>query len=101
MAQLAGEILGPTEGVWRLDVGENACALGAAQKALWSDQRGEGEQRKSFEKFLEERWREEDFARKVDVGYREGVWEDYQVGVEALAAAEQRVLERERNASKT
>ena len=97
IAQLAGEILGPTEGVWRLDVGENACALGAAQKALWSDQRGESEQRKSFERFLEERWREEEFARKVDVGYRQGVWEDYQVGVEALAAAEEEVLRRERN----
>ena len=106
IAKFTGEILGPTEGVWRLDVGENACALGAAQKALWSDLRGTGPggnhadgngggNGKRFEEFLEERWKEEDFAKKVDVGYREGVWEDYQVGVEGLKRAEEEVLRME------
>ena len=106
IARLAGEILGPTEGVWKLDVGENACALGAAQKALWSDLKytnggndGDGEGAKingqSFEDFLQERWQEEKFARKVDVGYRRGLWEDYQVGVEGLKRAEEEVLRME------
>ena len=77
-------------------MGENACALGAAQKALWSGLRGNGNGNgKSFEAFLEERWREEEFTKRVDVGYREGVWEDYQVGVEGLKRAEEEVLRME------
>ena len=40
IAQLVGEILGGVEGVYRLDVGGNACALGSAYKAVWATEKG-------------------------------------------------------------
>ncbi|KAI4149703.1 MAG: hypothetical protein LQ340_004489, partial [Diploschistes diacapsis] len=43
IAALAGQVLGGSEGVYRLDVGQNACALGAAYKAVWAAERKEGE----------------------------------------------------------
>lgn len=43
IAKLAGEILGGVEGVYRLDVGGNACALGSAYKAVWAVERKPGE----------------------------------------------------------
>ena len=37
-----GEVIGGAEGVYRLDVGGNACALGGAYKAVWALERAEG-----------------------------------------------------------
>lgn len=82
LAQLAGEILGGVEGVYRLDVGGNACALGAAYKAVYaaagqgSEDRGTGAG-ETFEEFVGKRWREAEFVERVDSGYRRGVWEEY------------------------
>ncbi|KAF1995835.1 D-xylulose kinase-like protein [Amniculicola lignicola CBS 123094] len=74
IALLAGEVLGGADGVYKLDIGGNACALGGAYKAAWGVLRKEKE---SFEDFLGERWNEEQFVKKIDRGYREGVWERY------------------------
>lgn len=83
IAQVCGEVLGGAEGVFRLDIGGNACALGSAYKAVWALERRAGE---TFEELIGARWREEDFVEKVDQGYREGVWEKYG---EALRGFEQ------------
>ena len=74
IAELAGQVLGGSDGVYKLEIGGNACALGAAYKAAWGVQRGDGE---TFEDFLEARWNEEGFVKKICKGYREGVWERY------------------------
>ncbi|KAH8719440.1 D-xylulose kinase-like protein [Phaeosphaeriaceae sp. PMI808] len=74
IAELAGQVLGGSEGVYKLEIGGNACALGAAYKAAWGVGRSEGE---SFEGFLEGRWDEEGFVKRICEGYRKGVWEGY------------------------
>jgi xylulokinase len=74
IAEIAGEVLGGSEGVYKLDIGGNACALGAAYKAAWGVQRQGGEK---FEDFLEARWNEEGFVRRIADGYRKGVFERY------------------------
>ncbi|KAK9453784.1 hypothetical protein V1511DRAFT_462034 [Dipodascopsis uninucleata] len=79
ICKVTGEVLGPTDGVYKLELGSNACALGSAYKALWSvkrstDKAGEIE---TFEDFLASRWDESSMISKVDEGYREGVWENY------------------------
>jgi xylulokinase len=62
------------EGVWKLDVGGNACALGGAYKAVWAIERKEGE---SFEELIGGRWRMSEAVEKVDEGYRADVWAEY------------------------
>ena len=94
LARVAGAVLGGAEGVWRLDVGANACALGAAYRAAWAAARGAGE---SFEAFVGARWREEAFAVRVDEGYREGLWERYGEALRGFAEMEKRVVEEERS----
>ena len=89
IARLVGEILGGVEGVYKLDVGGNSCALGSAYKAVWASERGQGE---TFEEFIGLRWREDEFAKKVDEGYKSKVYERYALGVEALDAVEKDVL---------
>lgn len=86
IADLAGQVLGGSEGVFKLEIGGNACALGSAYKAAWGVQRsGQGER---FEDFLEKRWDEESFVRKVADGYREGVFERYGEAVKGLEGLE-------------
>ncbi|KAL6715699.1 hypothetical protein ACLMJK_006660 [Lecanora helva] len=92
IAQLTGEILGGTEGVYRLDVGGNACALGSAYKAVWAVERQPGE---TFEDLIDSRWKEDDFAEKVADGYQADLYKEYGKGVEALHAVEQEVLKRQ------
>ncbi len=89
IAKIAGEVLGGVEGVYRLDVGENACALGAAYKAVWAVERRRGE---TFEQLIGGRWREEEFVKRVAEGYERGVFERYAAAVEGLAAVEGEVL---------
>ena len=43
IARVAGDVLGGAEGVYRLDLGGNACALGAAYKAVWACERNGGQ----------------------------------------------------------
>ncbi|KAF2440298.1 xylulose kinase [Karstenula rhodostoma CBS 690.94] len=90
IAELAGQVLGGSEGVFKLDIGGNACALGAAYKAAWGVQRGQDEK---FEDFLEKRWREEDFVKKVCEGYREGVWERYGEALKVFDRVEKKAIE--------
>ena len=93
IARIVGEVLGGTEGVYRLDVGENACALGAAYKAVWAGERTDGSQ--SFEDFVGERWKEEEFSRKVADGYQEGVFERFGIAVKGIEMVEREVLREE------
>lgn len=74
IASLAGQVLGGAEGVYKLEIGGNACALGSAYKAAWGVQRRQGEK---FEDFLEGRWDESGFVRRVAEGYQKGVFERY------------------------
>lgn len=74
IAKIAGEVLGGVEGVYRLDVGENACALGAAYKAVWAAERKEGQ---TFEQLIGSRWKEENFVKRIADGYQRGIFERY------------------------
>jgi len=89
IAKIIGEVLGGTEGVYKLDVGGNACALGGAYKAVWAMERKEGE---SFEELIGGRWKEEGSVEKVDVGYRKEVWQTYGEVLEPFAEMEKAVL---------
>ncbi|KAL8708212.1 MAG: hypothetical protein Q9220_006882 [cf. Caloplaca sp. 1 TL-2023] len=93
IARIAGEVLGGVEGVYRLDVGENACALGAAYKAVWSVERRTGQ---SFEELIGGRWHEDDFVEKIAEGYQEGIFERYGPAIEALDLVEKQVLKEEK-----
>lgn len=88
IAQLAGEVLGGAEGVYRLDIGGNACALGSAYKACWAVEREKGE---TFEELVSKRWNEAEFVKKVDQGYREGIFEKYGEAVVGFGQMEEDV----------
>jgi xylulokinase len=93
IASTAGDVLGGAEGVYRLDVGGNACALGAAYKAAWSTERSEKE---GFEEFVGARWEEGDAIKKLGEGYmgdRYDLWGKYGEALKAFEEAERRVLE--------
>ena len=95
IARMVGEILGGVEGVYTLNVGANACALGAAYKALWALERkqlGAG-QVQTFEALIAERWAEEGRVSRVDQGYRPGVWEKYGEVLGAFEAIERIVAQ--------
>ncbi|EME50171.1 hypothetical protein DOTSEDRAFT_144829 [Dothistroma septosporum NZE10] len=89
IAKICGEVLGSVEGVYKLDIGGNACALGAAYKAVWGCERSDGE---TFEELIGGRWDEEAFVKKVAEGYKEGTFERYGVAVEGFDRMEGRVL---------
>ncbi|KAI9817833.1 MAG: hypothetical protein M1827_000952 [Pycnora praestabilis] len=93
IAKIAGEVLGGSEGVFKLDVGENACALGAAHKAVWAVERKPGQ---SFEQLVGERWKEEDFVKKIADGYQEEVFEKYGRAVAGFDRMEKEVLKGEK-----
>lgn len=92
IAEVAGEILGGVEGVYKLDVGDNACALGAAYKAVWGLERTPGQ---TFEDLIGQRWREEEFIEKIADGYQKGVFEKYGQAVEGFEKVEEEVLKQE------
>jgi xylulokinase len=92
IARVVGDVLGGAEGVYRLDVGGNACALGGAYKAVWAIERKEGE---SFEDLIGPRWNESDAVVKVDDGYRSEVWKQYGDVLPAFEAMEKIVLDGE------
>lgn len=89
IARICGEVLGGVEGVYRLDIGGNACALGAAYKAVWGCER-KGKQ--TFEELIGERWNEEDFVERVADGYKAGVFERYGEALKGFHAMEQEIL---------
>lgn len=88
-AEIAGQVLGGAEGVYKLDIGGNACALGGAYKACWGVERGNGE---TFEEFIGKRWNEDEFVKRVADGYRKGVWEQYGEALEGFDKMEKEVL---------
>ncbi|KAK0738577.1 xylulose kinase-like protein [Schizothecium vesticola] len=94
IARVMGDVLGGSEGVYKLDVGGNACALGGAYKAVWAMERGEGE---TFDELIGKRWREEGAIQRVDEGYKEGVFERYGKVLGAFEEMEGRILEAARN----
>ncbi|CAZ84238.1 unnamed protein product [Tuber melanosporum] len=79
IAEVLGQVLGGKDGVYRLDQGGNACALGAAYYAAWAvgGRKGDGGGESGFEDFLAQRWEEGGRIVKVGKGYEEGVWEEY------------------------
>ncbi|KAF1815534.1 D-xylulose kinase [Eremomyces bilateralis CBS 781.70] len=88
IARIAGEVLGGSEGVFKLDIGGNACALGAAYKATWGVEGG----KETFEEYVEKRWHEDGFVKRVADGYKEGVWERYGEALEGFDMMEKEVL---------
>ncbi|KAF2087671.1 pentulose and hexulose kinase [Saccharata proteae CBS 121410] len=89
IARVCGEVLGGAEGVYRLDIGSNACALGACYKACWGVERKAGE---TFEELVESRWDEGRFVKRITDGYRRGVYERYGEAVKGFDTVEKEVL---------
>ena len=94
IARVMGDVLGGVDGVYRLDVGGNACALGGAYKAVWAFERSEGE---SFDELIGKRWKEEGAISRVDEGYKEGVFEKYGEVLPAFETMEGEILKVAKN----
>ncbi|KAK3630191.1 hypothetical protein LTR56_017605 [Elasticomyces elasticus] len=92
IARIAGEVLGSVEGVYKLDIGGNACALGSAYKAVWGCERKPGQ---TFEDLIGSRWDEDQFVKHVADGYKEGVFETYGEAVKGFEKMEKLVLSQE------
>jgi xylulokinase len=86
IAEICAEVLGS------VDIGGNACALGAAYKAVWGCERKNGE---SFEDLIGSRWDEDKFVKKIADGYRKGVFEKYGKAVRGFEMMEKEALKRE------
>ena len=93
IAKVVGEVLGGSEGVYKLDVGGSACALGGAYKALWAMERREGE---SFDDLIAKRWKEEGSIEKVDEGFRDGTYQKYGNVLGAFREMEEKLLAEEK-----
>ncbi|KEF60158.1 D-xylulose kinase A [Exophiala aquamarina CBS 119918] len=91
IARVAGQVLGGSDGVFKLDVGENACALGAAYKAVWAIEREESKN-ETFEELIGKRWREDDFVEKIADGYDEKVFHRYGQALVGFERMEQVLL---------
>ncbi|KAI1877980.1 hypothetical protein JX265_002349 [Neoarthrinium moseri] len=91
IARVIGDVLGAVDGVYKLDVGGNACALGGAYKAVWALERRDPAE--SFDELISRRWTEEGAIERVDDGYREGVFERYGDVLPAFGEMERRILE--------
>ena len=89
IARVIGDVLGGAEGVYKLDVGGNACALGGAYKAVWAFERKDGE---TFDELIGKRWKEEDTIEKVDDGFRDGIFQQYGKVVGAFEQMEKKIL---------
>jgi xylulokinase len=92
IAKVVGELLGGSEGVYKLDVGENACAPGAAYTALWSLER---RARETFEELIGRRWEESQFEERVAKGYQEGIFEEHGEALHGFSMMENILLERQ------
>ena len=94
IASVMGSVLGGVDGVYKLDVGGNACALGGAYKAVWAFERAEGE---TFDELIGKRWKEEGAIQKVDVGFRDGVFQQYGSVLSAFEEMEEKILKEAKN----
>jgi xylulokinase len=97
IARVVGDVLGGAEGVYKLDVGGNACALGGAYKGVWAIERKPNE---SFEELIGSRWRESEATVKVDEGYRPDVWKRYGDILPAFEEMERQILAGEEDTHK-
>ncbi|ODA82571.1 hypothetical protein RJ55_01078 [Drechmeria coniospora] len=93
IARVIGDVLGGADGVYKLDVGESACALGGAYKALWALERKDGE---SFDELMAARWQEEGSIEKVGEGFLEGTYQKYGNVLPAFEEMEKRLLAEEK-----
>lgn len=91
IASVVAGVLGGFEGVYRLDVGSNACALGAAYYAAWALERSQGDA-EPFEDFVAQRWDEKKHVQRIGDAYREGVWEEYGQVLEGFRLAEEEIV---------
>lgn len=91
IAKVVGDVLGGSEGVYRVDVGQNACALGAAYKAVWSLERRPNE---TFEELIGGRWDEGKFVEHIADGYRKDVFEKYGEALQGFKLMENILLKR-------
>ena len=89
IAKVVGDVLGGVEGVYKLDVGGNACALGGAYKAVWAIERKEGQ---TFEDLIGDRWSESEAIEKVDDGYKKDIWDKYEEVIGKFEECEKKVL---------
>ena len=89
IATICADVLGSAEGVYRLDIGGNACALGAAYKAVWGCERKKGE---TFEELIGDRWDESKFVMKICDGYGKGTFEKYGEALKGFDEMEKRVI---------
>jgi xylulokinase len=89
IAEICAGVLGSAEGVYKLDIGGNACALGAAYKAVWGCERKESE---TFEQLIGSRWDESSFVQKICNGYRKGTFEKYGEALKGFDHMEKEVL---------
>lgn len=92
IARIIGDVLGGVDGVYKLDVGGSACAMGGAYKALWALERGDGE---TFDELIGKRWKEEGSIEKVDQGYRKGTYEKYGQVLGTFEEMEKKLLAQE------
>ena len=95
IARVIGDVLGGAEGVYKLDVGGSACAMGGAYKALWAMERGDGE---TFDELIGKRWKEEGMIEKVDDGFRDGTYQKYGNVLGAFEEMEKEILATEKDA---
>jgi xylulokinase len=93
IARVMGDVLGGADGVYKLDVGGSACALGGAYKALWALERKDGE---TFDEVIGKRWKEEGAIEKVDVGFKDGLYQKYGSVLGAFEEMETRLLAEEK-----
>ncbi|KAI5283464.1 hypothetical protein KEM55_001552, partial [Ascosphaera atra] len=91
IATVAGQVLGGVEGVYKLDIGENACALGAAYKAVWAIERTPGQH---FHDLIGPRWKEEDFIQPYAQGYQKGVYEKFDIALRGFKMMEDELIRR-------
>ncbi|TWU73567.1 hypothetical protein ED733_004408 [Metarhizium rileyi] len=89
IARVVGDVLGGADGVYRLDVGGGACALGGAYKALWAMERRDGE---TFDEVIGKRWKEEASIARVDAGFKDGAYRTYGGVLGAFEEMENRIL---------
>ncbi|CAK4031596.1 structural maintenance of chromosomes 1 [Lecanosticta acicola] len=92
IAKICGEVLGSVEGVYKLDIGGNACALGGAYKAVWGCERKAGQ---TFESLISDRWDEDAFVKRIAEGYTKGVFEKYGEAVRGFDQMEKLALKQQ------
>lgn len=97
IAKICGQVLGSVEGVYKLDIGGNACALGAAYKAVWGCERQPGQ---TFEDLIGGRWDEGAFVKRIADGYSEGVFETYGEAVKGFEKMEKLALKEQAEKAK-